>query len=184
MSARLPLRLARAAVFAVVCLGLSVAAHLFAGGRVSGAGALGGLALAFAAAAALSGRERTPAVIVPLLAGLQAAGHVVFSLTGGAAPAAAPHTHSGLLPALGMLAMHGWAAVLVSLWLARGEAALWALLRRLPVRLRRVLRVHAVPEPVPFFAVRAAEPRALRPALLRHAVRRRGPPVRRAAVPG
>ncbi|GGL50801.1 MFS transporter [Planomonospora parontospora] len=177
MPASLPFRLARAAVFTAVCLGLGVAAHLFAGGPVSAPGAVGGTALAFAAALAAAGRERSAAVILPLLAGLQAALHLLFSLTHAVPPAeaAGQHAHSGLLPGLGMLVMHGWAVGLTALWLARGEAALWALLRRLPVRLRLLL-AHAVPDLTPFFAVPATEPAPPRPALLRHAVRRRGPP--------
>ncbi len=46
---------------------------------------------------------------------------------------------SGLVPGFGMLVAHGWAIGLTALWLARGEAVLWTLLRRLAVRLLAVL---------------------------------------------
>ncbi|MBG0817749.1 MFS transporter [Planomonospora sp. ID82291] len=180
--ASVPFRLARAAVLTAVCLGLSTAAHRFAGGAVSAPGAAGGTALAFAAALAAAGRERPAAVILPLLAGLQAALHLLFSLSHPMPSAeAAGHVHSGLVPGLGMLVVHGWAVGLTALWLARGEAALWALLRRLPVRLR-LLAAYAVPDLTPFFAVPAAEPAPPRPAGLRHAMPRRGPPPRLAAA--
>ncbi|HEX8009259.1 MAG TPA: MFS transporter, partial [Trebonia sp.] len=66
----MPFRIARAAVFAVVCLGLSALAHVFGGGSVPVPGLIGGLGLAFAAAFPLSGRERTFGVILGLLAGV------------------------------------------------------------------------------------------------------------------
>ncbi|GAA3067842.1 MFS transporter [Streptosporangium carneum] len=176
--ATLPFRLARATAFAAVCLGLSVTAHVLAGGTVSARNAACALALAFVAALAVSGRERTLAVILPLLACLQAGLHVMFSMAHVASPAeAAGHVHSGLVPGLGMLVMHGWAVGLTSVWLARGEAALWALLRRLCVRLRRVLVLYVAPAHISFLTPDALEPRTLRSAVLRHAVSRRGPPL-------
>ena len=54
------------------------------------------------------------------------------------AVAHAVHASGGLVPGLGMLVAHSWATVLTALWLARGEALLWALLRRLAVRLLAV----------------------------------------------
>ena len=125
--AGLTFRLARAAAFSVVCLGLSVTAHVLAGSSVSASSAAGGLALAFLTALAVSGRERTTAVILPVLVALQVALHLLFSFAHAASPVEmAGHAHSALLPGLGMLVMHGWAVGLTSLWLARGEAALWA----------------------------------------------------------
>ncbi|MEV7013359.1 MFS transporter [Streptosporangium sp. NPDC051022] len=177
LPATMPFRLARAAAFATACLGLSVMAHVLAGGTVSAPSAAGALALAFTAALAVSGRERTPAAILPLLTGLQAGLHVLFSLAHAASPAqGAGHAHSGLLPGLGMLIMHGWAVGLTSLWLARGEAALWALLRRLGARLYRVLIVYTAPPYTSLLSPGPIEPKPLRSAVLRHAVSRRGPP--------
>ncbi|MBB4941955.1 hypothetical protein FHR32_006341 [Streptosporangium album] len=152
-------------------------AHVFAGGSVSAPSTAGALALAFVAAFAMSGRERTLMAILALLASLQAGLHVLFSLAHAASPAEAiGHVHSGLVPGLGMLVMHGWAVGLTSLWLARGEAALWTLLRRLDARLCRVLIVHATPAYTSFFMPSTIEPEVLRSAVLRHAVSRRGPP--------
>jgi hypothetical protein len=198
MTASPPFRLARAAVFAVVCLGLSVAAHRLAGGSVTPPVAVLGLVLAFGAAAGVSGRERSLAVILPLLVGMQAALHVLFSLSHapavhevlGHAHGALGHTPagmdgmaaSGLAPGLGMLVAHGWAAGLTALWLARGEAALWALLRGLTVRLCRVLIVRASPVHEPVAVVEAPEPGRLRSAALAFAVPRRGPPLTRVSL--
>ncbi|WP_345579630.1 MFS transporter [Nonomuraea rosea] len=170
-----PFRLARTAVFAVVCLGLGVAAHLLAGATVAPPVALGGLGLAFAAAFPLSGRERPLAVILSLLAALQVVMHLLFSLSHATSPhQLAGHLHSGLMPSAGMLVAHGWAIVLTALWLARGEAALWGLLRRLAIRLLVIwLPLLTTPFSTPLWT---AEPRVLRPAVLRHVVSRRGPP--------
>lgn len=180
MNAGMGFRLVRAAAFAVACLGLGVVAHFFGGGGVSGPGMAAGLGLSFAAALPLTGRERTTRVILPLLASLQVALHLVFSLAHSAAPATAAggHLHAGL----GMVVVHGWAAVLTALWLARGEAALWSLLRRLAIRLRLVLAVPFVPAWPSFTIPAASGPRVPRTAVLRHEVTRRGPPaVARAA---
>jgi hypothetical protein len=170
-----PFRLLRTTVFAVVCLGLGWGAHVFAGGTVSGGAMAGGLAAAFAVAYPLSARERTLGVILPLLGGLQVGMHLAFSLAHAASPAQLmAHVHSGLVPALGMMAAHAWATVLTALWLARGEALFWALLRRLAVRLL-VLRLPSFW--TPFLApCWTAEPPVLRSAVLRYAVSRRGPP--------
>ncbi|MEV0593292.1 MFS transporter [Nonomuraea cavernae] len=202
MSASLPFRLARTSAFAVVCLGLSVVAHTFGGGGVTPPAMAGALALAFAAAYPLSGRERTLRSILPLLGALQAVMHVGFSLAfsvtgdgspivahapagsvpgvgmlahGGLVPEVGMLAHGGLVPGVGMLVAHGWAIGLTALWLARGEALFWAVLRRLAGRLLAVL---LPPAPwTPFLSPRTAEPPVLRSAVLRHVVSRRGPPV-------
>ncbi|MGC5009194.1 MFS transporter [Streptosporangium sp. DT93] len=178
-------RSARAAVFAVVCLGLSVTAHVLTGGSVSATSAAVALVLAFATALAVSGRERTVAVILPLLAGVQIVLHVLFSLAHATSPAELMgHVHSGLLPGLGMLVAHGWAVGLTALWMARGEAVLWAMLRGLGVRLRRVLIAFVTPVRVPLLTASTVEPEVLRSAVLRHVVSGRGPPAAVVAVSG
>ncbi|MFF5206101.1 MFS transporter [Streptosporangium sp. NPDC000396] len=181
MPATMPFRLARSTAFAVVSVGLSVVAHVFAGGTVPAWSAAGALALVFTAAFPATGRERGVRVILPLLGGAQAALHLLFTTTDSALfhPGHA-HPHSaGLLPGLAMLVMHGWAVGLTALWLARGEALLWALLRRLGARLGPVL-AEPSPVPVPPSAVpRSDGPVVLRPSLLRHVVSRRGPPTLR-----
>ena len=174
----LPFRLARTAVFAAVCLALGVAAHVLGGASVPPAAGVWAFGLSFAAAYPLAGRERSLTVILPLLAALQVLLHLMFSLSHAVlapdGPATAQHLHSGLVAGLGMVVVHGWAAVLTGLWLARGEAALWALLRRLAVR----LLVLWLPLPVTPFATPlcTTEPPILRSAVLRHVVSRRGPP--------
>jgi hypothetical protein len=178
VSATLAFRLARTSAFAVVCLGLGVIVHLFGGGSLSTLGVAGGLGVAFAAALPLSARERSLGLILPLLAAVQAVMHVLFSLGHTLSVEAAGHLHSasGLVPDLGMLVAHGWATGFTALWLARGEAALWALLRRLAAGLCRVLAIRSVPFWMPPVTVFSAEPHLLRSAVLRHAVSRRGPP--------
>ncbi|GHH69690.1 hypothetical protein GCM10017673_20530 [Streptosporangium violaceochromogenes] len=176
-------RLARSSAFAVVSLGLGVIAHAFAGGAgtaVPVPSAAGGLALAFAAAFAATGRERGVGTILSLLAGTQGALHLLFAATGPAVPSeVARHAHAGLVPGLAMLVAHGWAVGLTALWLARGEALLWGLLRRLGARLGPAVFDEPLPCPARP-AVPAGEPAVARSPLLllRHAVSRRGPPAR------
>ncbi|MEV4364872.1 MFS transporter [Nonomuraea sp. NPDC049625] len=177
-SATAPLRVVRAAAFAVVALTLGGLAHVLAGGSVSLGAALAAFAVSFLPACLLAGRERGPVAIVATLTLAQVALHLLFSATEVVGDAAAdmPHTHTGLIPSLGMLIMHGWAIVLTSLWLSRGEALLWSLLRRLAVRLRIVVAFLVDPagqEPVP---TPLPQPATLRTLLLEHELSRRGPP--------
>ena len=179
VSSSLLFRLVRTTAFAVVCLGLGMVAHVFAGGSVPGPAMVAGFGLAGACAYPLAGRERGPRTILALLSGLQAALHAMFSVAEAGSPVATlahpAHASAGLAADLGMLVTHGWAVVLTTLWLSRGEAALWGLLRRLAVRLVAVL---LPPAPAtPFLSLPYAEPPVLRPALLRDAVIGRGPPV-------
>ncbi|MEU8175466.1 MFS transporter [Microbispora hainanensis] len=182
-----PLRLARAAAFTAVCLGLGVLAHLFNGGTVAPGALALGLPAVFAAALPLSGGERTLRAILPLLAALQVVLHALFALSAPmsstahvlsghvlAGPAMAGHTHAG--PGIGMLLGHGWAVVLTAVWLARGEAALWALLRRLAVRLTRIAADPAPPVFAPPASPHPDGPRLPRSLAPRHCVTRRGPP--------
>lgn len=178
MLASLPFRLARAAAFAVVCVGLAVLAHVFAGGAVPVSSALFGFALSFAAALALAGRERGFWTVAGLLTSVQVVLHLQFTASHVAdlvPQASHGHAGSGLVPGLGMLVLHSFAVVLTALWLARGEAALWALLRRLAVRLRLVWPAPLVVPAWP--AVPHREPGLLRSAVLRHSVSGRAPPL-------
>ncbi|MFI7134621.1 MFS transporter [Nonomuraea sp. NPDC050153] len=173
MPAGVTFRLVRAMVFAVVCCGLGALAHLLGGGRVPAPAAAMAFAISFAAAVPVTGRERGTKAILPLLAGAQVVLHLLFST----APVVVPggHPHSGLVPDVGMLVAHGLATVMTALWLARGEAALWALLRRLGVRFRLLM---CAPHRTPYgtAAVQAVEPAPLRAALLEHSLSGRGPP--------
>ncbi|GAA4199582.1 MFS transporter [Microbispora amethystogenes] len=182
MRATLPFRAVRAAAFAAVSVALGVGAHAVGGGSVSAPAVLVALLIAFLPAHALARRERSLAVILPALAASQAALHLLFSFAHTLEPVAAGsamsggHVHSGLVPGLGMLIMHGWAVALTAAWLARGEALLWALLRRLAVRLRIVLAVS--PDPAyGAVVVPVIERRVVaRSVVLAHSVGRRGPP--------
>ncbi|WP_157245339.1 MFS transporter [Nonomuraea typhae] len=178
MPASLPFRLARAVVFAAVCAVLGMGAHLAGGGTVALPGALAAFGVSLLAALPVTGRERSLGGILVLLTLLQALLHVMFSLAHEAAPVTAAvavaHAHSGLVPGLGMLIMHGWAIGLTSVWLARGEAALWGLFRRVLVRLSLPPAVPVVTSPAP---VRHAEPALVRSAVLEHSVSLRGPPL-------
>ncbi|MFC6538997.1 hypothetical protein ACFQES_19790 [Nonomuraea salmonea] len=89
-----PFRLARTAVFAAVCLGLGAAAHMLGGATVPAEAGVGAFALAFAAAYPLAGRERSLAVILPLLAGLQVLLHLMFSLSHAVLPPDGPLTRT------------------------------------------------------------------------------------------
>ncbi|MEV0587167.1 MFS transporter [Nonomuraea sp. NPDC050310] len=175
----LPFRLVRATAFAAVSTGLGLLAHLFAapgGSPIAPPAVLAGAAGCLAAAFCTAGRERGLGATLALMAGSQVLLHLLLSLSHeGAVLAAGGHPHAGLVPGLGMLVMHGWAVALTALWLARGEALLWALLRRLAVRLRLTLPVALA---VPSWA-RAPHPapRVLRSAVLRHAISGRAPPV-------
>ncbi|WP_214108325.1 MFS transporter [Acrocarpospora catenulata] len=167
------LRVVRAAAFAVVSVVLGIGAHVFAGGGVSAGTVVIALVAVFLFAGVLAGRERSKAVIFPALAASQAGLHVLFSYGHGVEPLAAQHhAHSGL----GMLVAHVWAAGMTALWLARGEAFVWALLRRLESRLRPLAVAVADPadtSSVPPMVERITIPR---PVMLGHEVGRRGPP--------
>lgn len=193
---RAAFRLSRAAVVTAATVLLAVAAHTAAGGALPDPLILLGLlALTLLPTAWLSGRRLTPAAVLGLLgtgqfvlhsafdglsepvASLQlspAAGHVhVLGSVSQGGPVG--HVH-GYSPA--MFAAHALATLAVGLLIARGEAALWALLGWL-APLVRLLLVPA-PSPAPTLPAYAPQPlpkiwRALRlPAL-------RGPPVPSAA---
>ncbi|MGW2748222.1 hypothetical protein [Streptomyces sp. NPDC001450] len=197
MSASPAVRSLRAAVFAAVCVLLAAAGHGLAMGDMpplwaDAAAFLGVLALGWA----LGGRERSLPGIGTAMLLTQAGLHIAFDAahrSGGDGRAHAMRMAS--MPGHSMVAMHAHstahvttahatlahllAALLASWWLRRGEAALWALLRRavafvpglvawwrdapLPAPVGRVLSLPAGPEP------------SRRPTL-RHAVSRRGPP--------
>ncbi|NUW39123.1 MFS transporter [Nonomuraea rhodomycinica] len=200
MRARLPLRLARTAVFAAVCVVLASVAHVAGGGTAPAPGTAAlGLGAACLLALALGGRERQPLTINLALVAAQAVLHELFG-AGGPTGYVSVHPHGspaggmslavgagapagrGLAVDAGMLAAHLTATLLTGWWLARGEAALWSLLRRLHDglgrRLARVLLAGVFPatpsarQAPPVVRVRAVPPD---PAL-RHCLARRGPP--------
>ncbi|MDH2429502.1 MFS transporter [Sphaerisporangium sp. TRM90804] len=188
MNARLPLRLVRASAFAVVCVTLAVLGHRVAGGAgppewATTAG-VAGVALA---AACMAGRERSPQTIIGSLAGAQVALHQLFDLSsggGGSVLSLHPAHAEGLGAGIGMIVAHLTATLLTGWWLARGESALWSVLRRAGARaavlLRRLLGVPGGgadgPRRPGALVFRCDTPLPARREL-RHAVRRRGPPL-------
>ncbi|MFE5486405.1 hypothetical protein [Streptomyces sp. NPDC056527] len=168
----------------------------------------GSLYTAFAVTAVLAwpatGRKRGTCTISGGLVAVQAALHLIFSA--GEEQGTADHTamadHAtmghpamdpSMLPAmetaaghssLGMIAAHLLAALVCGLWLARGEAALFALARTVgalaftPLRLLlAVVRVPELPHPVR----PRPHTRRLHGVVLAHTLSRRGPP--RLSVP-
>lgn len=194
MDANLPLRIARSAVFTVVCLILAAAAHWFAGGATPAPRVLlfSGLVI-MTITVALAGRERSPETVIGLLLAGQVFLHVLFDATepsgafprGGRILSDLPQHELGV--SAGMLIAHLTAVLLTGWWLSRGEAALWSLLRGIGTyALQRVavllvlLQQDTVPKAfvVPVQPIRA-DIRPLRDRVLRHAMIRRGPPMLR-----
>lgn len=184
MRAHLPLRLIRAAAFSVVCVTLAVLGHMVAGGSGPGpwAVAAGGSAV-MAMTVPLAGRERSMTVISTGLLVLQLSLHELFALGDAAIITSASHPHArGLGESLGMLIAHLTATLITGWWLARGESALWALLRSARRRLGAMFRPPHPPvtpqaPPRPARVPLSPAPAGL---LLRHSVSRRGPPLRAA----
>ncbi|NAS20675.1 MFS transporter [Herbidospora sp. NEAU-GS84] len=182
-SAGLALRFARSVSFAAVCVVLAALGHQAAGGDGPTVGALAVAMLgAFGAAFALAGRERSPGVIAGVQVAAQVVLHELFTEGQTARVLIGPltdpgHDHGGFGVSVGMVLAHLTASLVTAWWLARGEAALWAVLRRLGVGAWRVLRTPPVPALPRQVRVRAAFvlPAHVRP--LRHAVVRRGPPL-------
>ncbi|MBB4702776.1 hypothetical protein [Sphaerisporangium siamense] len=129
MSAEEPLlRLARAAVFATVCLFLSTAGHAFAGGGgVDPAVLLAGLAGTMGLAYAINGREREPEVVLAASAVAQISLHEVFGWTTHSVPTALGTEHGHRT--FGMTLAHLMVAMASGWWLYRGEQAAWLMLR-------------------------------------------------------
>ncbi|MYV67215.1 hypothetical protein GT043_15000 [Streptomyces sp. SID2131] len=92
------------------------------------------------------------------------------------------HDMTDLPTSLGMLSAHLLAALLSGLWMAYGERGVFRVLRALPLRLFRPLRLlfaAVVPVPAPRSRVRpcrTGDERAPRRLLLTHSVISRGPP--------
>ncbi|MEV4252475.1 MFS transporter [Spirillospora sp. NPDC049652] len=196
-------RLARALVFATVCVALATLGHaLAASTAVPAWAALTGFAGVLAVTYALSGHERSLPTIAGGLVGGQFGLHALYTSACGAC-ASLTHPAGGVsslhdghhpvivAPAHGpgatMTFAHVAAGLVSGWWLWRGERAAWSLARRIasfadrPVRLLLALlavaaEVVAPPALVP--AVPSAPATALRRAL-RHQVVRRGPPLLR-----
>jgi hypothetical protein len=178
-------RLARAVIFAVVCVTLATAGHAMAShATVPAVAVAAGLLLLTGMAVVLAGSERSLATILGGLLGGQFMLHVLF--------AAAQHgqtmTHGHAVPASSggatMVLSHAGAAVVAAWWLRRGERAIWRSARTLARRAAAtVLRPVAAllagpPSPPPRRrpAVKTAPEVAPTCVALRHIRMRRGPP--------
>ncbi|WP_062433490.1 hypothetical protein [Herbidospora daliensis] len=176
------LRFARSVSFAAVCVVLAAVGHQAAGGEGPTLAALAvGMLGAFGTAFVLAGRERSTGVIVGTQVAAQVVLHELFTEGQTARVLIGPlpdpgHTHGGLGVSLGMFLAHLTASLVTAWWLARGEAALWGVLRRIGADAWRVLKAPPVPVlPRPArVRVLIVRPGPFRP--LRHAVVRRGPP--------
>lgn len=142
-TARLGMAL-RLPVFAATSTMLGVVAHTVAAGALPSAR---GLALGLAAVAGLGllhrRREAGFESVTALLLAAQAVLHVVLHL-GAAAPAAVVPAHHATTAGIGagqaMLLVHVLAAGVAGWWLAHGEAAVWAAVRRVRPRRPQVAR--------------------------------------------
>lgn len=192
MRASSAVRSLRAAVFAALCVLLAAGGHALATGMAPPVWTqAAGFAPVFAAGWLLGGRERSLFSIGGATLTAQGGLHVAF---GAVRPhhtvtavrgmhMAHHHTMSAHALTPHATTAHISAAVLLTWWLRRGEAALWSLLRRATALVPglaawwQVLRgAQAVPAAPGFVRPSADGPRALRGLLLRHAVQRRGPP--------
>ncbi|MEU9380097.1 hypothetical protein AB0D38_03400 [Streptomyces sp. NPDC048279] len=188
MSASPAVRSLRAAVFAALCVLLAAGGHALATGTAPPVWIqAAGFVPVFGAGYLLGGRERSLAAIGAGTVTAQGALHLVF---GAARPHATMVMHGGRMSHVHAVtphatAVHVAAALVLTWWLRRGEAALWSLLRRaveLVPGLVAWWRVSGgarlVPDARDVVGPRrwADGPRLLRGLLLRHAVHRRGPP--------
>ncbi|MEV6198643.1 hypothetical protein AB0M64_01565 [Streptomyces sp. NPDC051771] len=202
-----PLRALRAALFAVVCVVLAAVGHSsMSVHALDPLALLAAFAVTAVGAWCAAGRRRGPVACAAGLLAAQGALHLTFSLTG-AHPAAAPatvtshgahgehaahaaHGAHGTATAApealldggaGMLAAHLLAALVCGLWLARGEAAFFALAEGASRPLRRLFAVPLGPVTVPGDPrrpVRRPRRGARRPhvVVLASVLSRRGPP--------
>jgi hypothetical protein len=167
----------------MVCVTLAAVAHWLGNGSgVRPPVVLGGGAVVLAATFVLAGRERSPLLIGGFLVTAQVFLHELFAVSAMPGPALGHLMHGrGLSAGLGMIIAHLTATLMTAWWLARGEAALWTVLRGVVALLDRRLPRLLAPAPGPVAPARssAAIPRRTpgraRP-VLRHSVIRRGPP--------
>lgn len=173
-------RLARAVVFAAVCVMLGIVGHVLASrASVSFTAVVWGFAGITVVAVVLAGRERSLATILTGLLGGQFALHALFAAAEHGqsphGPVSAGTVHGGYI----MTLAHVVAALVSAWWLRRGEHAIWVLARKIAAAGRR-LRVLLVPpvliEPSARLPVPVSAMLGRRVQVLRHVVSRRGPP--------
>ncbi|MFJ8469717.1 hypothetical protein [Streptomyces swartbergensis] len=190
MKASPAVRSLRAVVFAVLCVLLAAGGHVLATGTAPPLGAqVAGFVPVFAAGWLLGGRER---ILFGIEGGTLAAQGGLHHAFGGVRQHA---THTAtVMHGMRMVHLHALvshpaaariaAAVLLTWWLRRGEAALWSLLRWAVAFVPGLAAwwqvqggTRTVPG-VPRSVRRSGGGReALRQVFLRHSVHRRGPPL-------
>ncbi|MFJ8104828.1 hypothetical protein [Streptomyces sp. NPDC096132] len=185
----LAVRSLRAAVFAVLCVLLAAGGHALATGVAPPVRTqvVAGLAV-FAAGCLLGGRERSLLGIGGGTLAAQGGLHFAFAASRQPHAVMVMHgmrmSHAGAhAPVPHATAAHVGAALVLTWWLRRGEAALWSLLRWAVAFVPGLAAwwqvaggrrgMPGAPDPVRLAAEGAWSPR---PARLRHAVHRRGPP--------
>ncbi|WP_257039982.1 hypothetical protein [Streptomyces sp. TLI_55] len=185
MRGSVAVRSVRAAVFAVLCVLLATGGHALATGEAPPVWVQIAAAVpVFAVGCLLAGRERSLTGIGAVTLAAQAALHFAFHSLRPQHTAMALHgmrmtDHSHALTPHAT-AVHVGAALTLTWWLRRGEAALWSLLRWaiafVPGLVAWWRTDGGVPDrPLPGPRTREAS-RSLTSARLRYAVRRRGPP--------
>jgi hypothetical protein len=123
-------------VFAAVSASASLLLHLWSGGNAPGPLQFAAaVALLFAAAYGIGGRQRGLLALAPLCFAAQYGLHEFFEL---GATATAAHAHGA---GLSMWLVHIAAALAQASWLARGEAAFARLLDALTLFFARVIRI-------------------------------------------
>lgn len=190
MKVSLVVRSVRAAVFAVLCVLLAAGGHALATGAVPPVWVqVAAVVPVLAAGCLLGGRERSLAGIGGAMLAVQGGLHLVFH-------AAQPHHAAMIMHGMRMAQAHGQAltphatlahvgaAVVLTWWLRRGEAAVWSLLRSAVAFVPGLAAwwqvadgVRGVLDPTGFVRRVGGEPQALRGARLRYVVHRRGPPM-------
>ncbi|TQS45654.1 hypothetical protein [Cryptosporangium phraense] len=181
-------REARAGVFTLVCLGLSIALHSWVSRDLPSTTAIfAGAGLVLVVAFGLAGRERRYPFILTTMLTAQAALHVLFEVLPHAGHHGEVPVTLGGLPSVTMVLAHLAAGLSAAAWLRGGETAVWRIGRRLargagPLRLLWTL-VRALVLPTrPSALVDGAEQPVVRPIPgWQLSVIRRGPPALPAA---
>lgn len=141
----------RALVVAAACVGVTLSAHVFAGGMVLPPRSL---LLVYAAVGAVtyavSGRRWTFGRLLLALGAAQVVLHPAFDVLGGGTPMGSTSAT--------MVAAHLLAAVLLAMVMARGEAVLWRTAELVAELLRPLAAVFSIRGPVPAGTVLPALP--------------------------
>lgn len=195
-------RAARAAVFACLTVGLSVAAHRASGGMAPSLPvSVMGLLLTCRVGWGVAATRVSLARLVALVFGVQAGLHLAFAMSapGGqhGGPLAAGHTPPGPVTGEGVhllaggvsaLAGHSLATLCLAVWLAAGERLVWRVASRAATAVRRAAgrlrrrRARLVPPAVRLLLRLPHCSGAARLLPLRHVMPRRGPPRHRAGL--